>query len=115
MKFILLTVFISILFYGYPPYAKAVNVSLSVCEYIAADDKKRLRSFLKKNRLKIRKIFSGISCKGKNMLVFAAVSNSKNVGKLIIGKLSKEVIKENLPDITQHSELLAGIAKKRIQ
>ncbi|NQY64989.1 MAG: DUF3718 domain-containing protein [Alteromonadaceae bacterium] len=100
---------------GYAPYAKAVNVSLSVCEYVAVDDKKRLRSFLKKNRLNIRKIFSGISCKGKNMLVFAAVSNSKSVGKLIIGKLSKEIIKENLADIIQHSDLLAKIAKKRIK
>ena len=49
------------------------------------------------------------------MLVFAAVSNSKSVGKLIIGKLSKEIIKENLADIIQYSDLLAKIAKKRIK
>ena len=54
------------------PKAQAADIAQSVCEYVAADDKKRMRSFLKSNKLKIRNIFSGIQCNGKNLLEFAA-------------------------------------------
>ena len=36
------------------PKAQASDIAQSVCEYVAADDKKRMRSFLKSNKLKIR-------------------------------------------------------------
>ena len=49
------------------PKAQAADIAQSVCEYVAADDKKRMRSFLKTNKLKIRNIFSGIQCNGKNL------------------------------------------------
>jgi len=97
------------------PVVKAANISQSICEYVAVDDKKRLRSFLKTNRLKIRKLFKGIACNNQNILIFAASSNSENVGKMIIGKLSKKIISKNLDEITKHSATLAEIAKKRIE
>ena len=53
------------------PKAHAADIAQSVCEYVAADDKKRMRSFLKSNKLKIRNIFDGIQCNGQNLLEFA--------------------------------------------
>jgi hypothetical protein len=35
------------------PQAQASNIAQSICEYIAADDKKRMRSFLKTNKLRV--------------------------------------------------------------
>ena len=67
-------------------------IAQSVCEYVAADDKKRMRSFLKSNKLKIRSIFGGIQCNGKNLLEFAAANDSVKTGSMIIKKLSKKVI-----------------------
>jgi hypothetical protein len=41
----------------FAPVTKADTMSLRICEYVAANDKNRLRSFLKQKKLKIRKIF----------------------------------------------------------
>ena len=69
------------------PTAQAANIAQSLCEYVAADDKKRMRSFLKSNKLKIRSVFKGIQCNGQNLLEFAAASGSINTGSLMISKL----------------------------
>ena len=45
---------------AYTAPAKADDqLAVSICEYIAADDKNRLRSKLKSSRIKIRNIFDG--------------------------------------------------------
>jgi hypothetical protein len=81
---------------GFSLSANASDVAQNVCEYVAAEDKKRLRSFLKTNKLKIRKIFKSIKCDGENMLVFANTRSSIATGKLIIGKLGKGSVKKHL-------------------
>ena len=50
----------------------ANDTALRICEYVAANDKNRLRSFLKQRKLKLRKIFNDINCNGDNLLVFSA-------------------------------------------
>lgn len=90
------------------------SISLRICEYISVNDKKRLRSFLKKKKLKIRTIFDSVQCNGQNLLVFAASSNALDAGEMIIGKLKKDSVAANLEAITKHSAHLAAIAKKRI-
>ena len=57
------------------PIAQADNLSLRICEYVQANDKNRLRSFLKQNKLKIRKIYDGLACNGDNLLIFSANPN----------------------------------------
>ena len=94
------------------PQAQAANIAQSICEYVAADDKKRMRSFLKTNKLKIRRIFDGIQCNGKNLLEFAAARNASETGAMMIGKLSKKIIAKNLPVLS--SSNLASIAQKRV-
>jgi len=73
------------------PTAHAANVAQSLCEYVAVDDKRRMRSFLKSNKLKIRRIFAGIKCNGKNLLEFASVSGSVKTGSLMISKLPPKI------------------------
>ena len=72
------------------------NIAQSICEYIAADDKNRMRSYLKSNNLKIRNIFSGIQCNGQNLLQFAQTAGSVEIGSLMISKLPKDIVSENL-------------------
>ncbi len=100
--------------YSYTPPVFAANIALSICEYVSVNNKKRLRSFLKSNRLKIRKIFKDISCNGQNLLIFAASSKSIETGEMIIGKLSKKIITKNLDELGKYSDQLAAAAKKRI-
>jgi len=96
------------------PQAQAANIAQSVCEYVAADDKKRMRSFLKTNKLKIRSIFSGIECNGKNLLVFAADKGSVKTGSLMISKLPKKVVSANLALLQAGSQPLLEAANNRV-
>jgi hypothetical protein len=96
------------------PKAQAANIAQSICEYVAADDKKRMRSFLKTNKLKIRRIFDGIQCNGKNLLEFASASGSVETGSLMIGKLPKSVVSENLAALQAGSQPLIDAANERV-
>jgi len=110
----LLFIFISsTLSYSQP--VLSANISLSICEYVAVNDKKRLRSFLKSNKLKIRKIFKDLKCNGKNILIFSAERKAIETGEMIIGKLSKKIITKNLKELGSYSEELTAAAKKRLQ
>ncbi|MEW6994494.1 DUF3718 domain-containing protein [Colwelliaceae bacterium MEBiC 14330] len=96
------------------PKAQAADIATSICEYVATDDKKRMRSFLKTNKLKIRRIFDGIQCNGKNLLEFAAVSGSVKTGSLMISKLPRKVVSANLPLIQTGSQPLIDAANARV-
>lgn len=94
------------------PEAKASNIAQNMCDYVAANDKNRMRSFLKTNRMKIRSIFSGIQCNGKNLVAFASDANANETGEFIINKLPKNDVQEILATIT--SPGLKAAAEKRI-
>lgn len=91
------------------------SISLRICEYVAVNDKTRLRSFLKSRKLKIRTVFDDIKCNGQNLLVFAAVSNALDTGELLLGKLPVKTIQENMAEIAKHSAHLEAKAKARIE
>lgn len=91
---------------------KASNFAQNMCDYVAADDKKRMRSFLKSNRMKIRKIFSGIQCNGKNLVAFASDANANQTGEFILNKLPKKDVEDILATISSPS--LKAAAEKRI-
>jgi hypothetical protein len=96
------------------PQAQATNIAQSICEYVAADDKKRMRSFLKMNKLKIRRIFDGIECNGQNLLEFASTSGSVETGSLMISKLPKSVVSANLALLQTGSKPLIDVANERV-
>jgi hypothetical protein len=90
------------------------SVSMRICEYTSINDKKRLRSFLKSRKIKVRSIFDSIQCNGQNLLVFSAEKNALDVGEFLIGKLPVKTVTENLPTITSHSAHLSKVANERI-
>ncbi|MFD2167928.1 DUF3718 domain-containing protein [Thalassotalea euphylliae] len=92
--------------------AHSDKLALSTCEYIAADDKKRLRSLLKQNRMKIKTLHKMVFCNNQTILLFADTRQAKDVGELIIKKLPKKVVAEALPSLT--SEQLIAAANNRI-
>lgn len=91
---------------------QAADIAQNLCNYISADDKKRLRSFLKTNKLKIRGVFKGVACNGMDLLAFADSRGSVETGSLIIAKLPKKIVPANMGSVS-NPELLAA-AKKRI-
>lgn len=93
--------------------AQADNLTLRICEYVQANDKSRLRSFLKQNKLKIRNIYDGLECNGNNLLIFAAKSNALEVGEFIIGKLPSKKVKAQIDNLEKYSAHLAEEARDR--
>ncbi|GAA0816469.1 DUF3718 domain-containing protein [Colwellia sp. D2M02] len=93
--------------------AQATSMSLRICEYVQANDKSRLRSFLKENKLKIRNIYDGLECNGDNLLIFAAKSNALEVGEFIIGKLPAKTVKPEIENLAKYSAHLSEEAKER--
>ncbi|MBU2871196.1 DUF3718 domain-containing protein [Colwellia sp. E2M01] len=89
------------------------NLSLRICEYVQANDKARLRSFLKQNKLKIRNIYSELRCNGDNILIFSAKSNALEVGEFIIGKLPSKDVKIEIDNLEKYSAHLTEEAKAR--
>jgi len=98
----------------YIPKSYGFNVAQNICEYVAVDDKGRLRKLLKSNRLKLRKVFHDVSCDNDNILIFAAKKKADEIGQLLIKKLPKSVISSNLENLASLSPPLAEIAKARI-
>ena len=101
----------------YTPQSSAFDESMSlrICEYASINDKKRLRNYLKSNKVKIRSIFDSIQCNGVNLLEFAATSNALDVGEYLIGKLPVKTVTENLASIKASSAHLAKVANERIK
>lgn len=95
------------------PKSYAVNLAQNICEYIAVDDKGRLRKLLKSKRLKIRAVFKDVSCDNSNILVFAAKSNAIEVGELLIKKLPKRVIENEIGNLSALSVPLTELAIAR--
>ena len=67
---------------------------VSICNFVAADDKNRLRKKLRSSKVKLRNIYDGITCDGMSLLQFAMKRNAVNVGEYIVkrlpsGKLAK--------------------------
>ena len=98
----------------FAPVTKANNLSLRICEYVAANDKNRLRSFMKQNKLKIRNVFKTIKCNEKNLLVFAASNNALETGEFLIGKVSSKEVAKSIDEIAKYSKHLEEEAKYRI-
>ena len=91
------------------------RISSRLCEYISVNDKKRLRSFLKIEKVKIRKIFKDVQCDNQNLLEFAASSKALDIGEFLISKLPVKTVAKSMDVISQHSAHLATAAQKRIK
>lgn len=66
----------------------------SICDYVKSNDKKRLRKKLKESRVKLRNVYSDVSCDGSSLLRTAMTNNAEKVGSFIAKRLSKrELVK----------------------
>lgn len=108
MKYILLSLFLFSSVITLP--AKANDIQ-SVCNYIAADDKNRIRKALKISKMKLRVLFKTARCNGKNLLEFAEERKALESGEYMISKLTKGQVSENIANLT----VLKGFAEERIK
>ncbi|NMP29994.1 DUF3718 domain-containing protein [Thalassotalea sp. M1531] len=97
----------AVVFFVLPLTIEANNLAQSTCEYIAADNKKRLRALLKDNRLKVKTLNKMVFCDNKDILLFADEKKAFEVGKMIVKKLPKKIIRKALPSL-QHEALITA-------
>ena len=112
LLFFTITTFVWLL---YVPTSQSANLAQNICEYIAVDDKGRLRKLLKSNRLKLRKVFKDTYCNNDNLLIFAARNKANEIGQLLIKKLPKDVVANDLDNLATLSPELSEHAKARIK
>ena len=115
MKKLILIPLTVLIFAGAPEVKADDTMSLRICEYVQANDKQRLRKFLKTQNLNIRSIYKDLRCNQDNLLVFAAKAKALDVGDFIIGKLPSKDVAMEIDAITTHSPHLAEMAKKRVE
>ncbi|UJF22988.1 DUF3718 domain-containing protein [Shewanella sp. OMA3-2] len=70
-----------------PAVANTDQLVANICDYVKSDDKNRLRKKLKEARVKLRNIYSGVSCDGSSLLRTAYNSNANDVGEFIAKRL----------------------------
>lgn len=68
--------------------AEADPLVASICDYVKANDKNRLRKKLKESRVKLRQVYSGISCDGQSLLRTAYAANANDAGEFVAKRLS---------------------------
>ncbi|WP_076407438.1 DUF3718 domain-containing protein [Shewanella sp. UCD-KL12] len=74
--------------FSLPVQANSDQLAANICNYVQTDDKNRLRKKLKENRVKLRNIYSGVTCGGDSLLRTAMKSGSDKVGTFVAKRLS---------------------------
>lgn len=69
------------------PAAADEQLALSICSYVAADNKNNLRKTLSDNRLRLRNVYDGIVCDGLPLVRHAIKHNAADTGSFIISQL----------------------------
>ena len=90
MKMIRTTLRISLLtglFLAAPSVVVQEQLAASMCDYVKADDKNRLRKILSDNRLRLRNIYDGVMCNGTSLIRFAVANNAVGAGEFIVKQL----------------------------
>ncbi|MEO2268340.1 DUF3718 domain-containing protein [Pseudoalteromonas pernae] len=70
------------------------RLAVSICEYIAANDKNRLRKTLGDARIKLRDISDSVKCNGNNLVRHALASQAVDTGEYIIKSLPKSSLED---------------------
>lgn len=112
MKNLVTVILVTFILLATTPKAQANNIAQNLCEFVAADAKSKLRSYLKSQRIKIRRVFDTVECNGQNLLQFAASANANETGAMMIGKLPKSVVSDNLTALANTG--LRAAAEKRV-
>jgi hypothetical protein len=81
-----------------PAVANGDQLVANICDYVKSDDKNRLRKKLKESRVKLRNIYTSISCDGSSLLRTAYSANANDVGEFIAKRLPSSDLSAAEPD-----------------
>lgn len=85
---IFLTLFLSPVLATKPIYADDFLIlATALCDYTKANDRSKIRKKLKRVKVKLRKVYEGITCDGKTLHKFALHNNAEDVVKFYETKI----------------------------
>ena len=91
---VVIAALIAVSFVSAPAVADTDQLVANICDYVKSNDKNRLRKKMKENRVKLRNIYSGISCDGSSLLRTAYKSNADEVGEYIAKRMPSSDLTE---------------------
>jgi hypothetical protein len=92
---------------------------VSICNFVAADDKNRLRKKLRSSKVKLHNIYDEARCSGLTLLQFSMTKKSNNVGVYVVKRLPSSKLRRS-GDLTWAADngyadsVIAVAIKKRL-
>jgi len=74
------------------------DLTKEICNYIATNDKNRLRKKLRTSKIKLRNVYDGLTCNGLSLLQFSMKKDAVSLGLYIVKRLPSSHLK-NSPEI----------------
>ena len=65
----------------------AMLLATALCEYTKSNQRSKIRKKLKRFKVKLRKVYEGITCDGKSLHQFAQANNAADVVKFFETKI----------------------------
>lgn len=67
--------------------AAGLDALNGICENVATDNKSRFRKKIKESGLKLRDIYTAVSCEGKSLVRYSMAKNATSVGSYIVKRM----------------------------
>ena len=83
---------------AYSEKSYGADFAQNLCGYVESDNKSRLRDQLKSNKIRLKKIYTKITCNGDSLLRFAMKQGSEKTGVFIVKRISAKILKANEND-----------------
>ncbi|WP_341502968.1 DUF3718 domain-containing protein [Gallaecimonas sp. GXIMD4217] len=94
MKIAAVAMLVGVAWQPAPAHANAEQLVASICDYVAANDKNRLRSKLKDSGVRLRNLYDGVKCNGESLLRFAMTASADDVGEFMAKKIPGSTLAE---------------------
>ena len=87
---VFLTLFLAPVLVTKPIYSDDfLLLATALCDYTKANDRSKIRKKLKRFKLKLRKVYEGITCDGMTLHAFAVANNAEDVVKFYETKIKE--------------------------
>ncbi|RCU51581.1 DUF3718 domain-containing protein [Corallincola holothuriorum] len=75
-----------------------IKAAESLCHAIAKDDTVKVKKTLRKQRVKLKRIYQDVMCNGRSLLKFALERSANEVGQYLVEQLPDKMLNDAGPD-----------------
>lgn len=71
------------------------NIAVSLCSFVAEDNRNQVRKVLSDNKLNMRNIYSNIRCNNESLLQFAIRNDALDTGTFIVKQMPAKILADS--------------------